>query len=332
MTSRMRSTVFAVRALPVVLSAAALVVPDTHATAQSWPAKSVRLIVGYAPGGVGDVTARIYGTRLSQAWGQSVLIDNRPGANGGIGAELVAHAPADGYTLLMSTASELVINPSVYPKLGYDTLKDFAPIALASRNPVVLVANAASPFRTLADLVTAAKGRPDTLSYGTPGIGSIQHLSMEMLRMLGGPSLIHVAYKGGGPAAAAVVTGETPLGAVALAPALAHMQAGRIRALGLSSLKRSPLAPDAPTFAEGGFPIDASIWTGVLAPARTLSAVIGAINVEMVRASQTADVRDRLATAGSEVATSTPAEFSALLKSELARYERIVRSARVKVE
>ena len=326
MTSYTRLNLFA------VVAAAGLLAAGTPVVAQTWPAKSVRLIVGYAPGGVADVTARIYGARLTQAWGESVLIDNRPGANGGIGAALVARAPADGYTLLLGTASDLVINPSVYPKLGYDPLKDFAPIALASRNPVVLVANAASPYRTLADLVAAAKARPETLPYGTPGIGSIQHLSMEMLRLLGGPSLIHVAYKGGGPAAVAVVTGETPLGAVALAAALPHLQSGKIRALGLSSPKRSPLAPDAPTFAEGGFPIDASIWTGVLAPARTPPAVIAAVNAEMRRASQSTDVRNRLATAGTEVATSTPEALFALMKSDLARYQKIVRSAGIKLE
>ncbi|MBC7780212.1 MAG: tripartite tricarboxylate transporter substrate binding protein, partial [Proteobacteria bacterium] len=183
--------------------------PIVHA--QSWPSKSVRLIVSYAPGGVADVTARIYGAKLTQAWGQSVLIDNRPGANGGIGAETASRSAPDGYTLLMATTSELVVNPSVYRKLPYDPLKDFAPIAIASWSPVVLVANAATPYKTLADLVSAAKARPETFAYGTPGIGSVQHLAMELFRMAGGPTFIHVAYKGGGPAAAAVVAGETPL-------------------------------------------------------------------------------------------------------------------------
>ncbi|MBC7779978.1 MAG: tripartite tricarboxylate transporter substrate binding protein, partial [Proteobacteria bacterium] len=180
------------------------------ASAQSWPAKPVRIIVPYPPGGVADITARIYSPKLSESWAQAALIDNRPGANGAIGAELAAKSIPDGYTLLMATASEATINPTFYPKLGYDTLRDFAPIALASHNPVVLVVNAGAPFRTLAEVVAAAKAKPATLAYATPGSGSLHHLSMELLRMLGGPTLIHVPYKGGGPAAAAVVGGETP--------------------------------------------------------------------------------------------------------------------------
>jgi tripartite-type tricarboxylate transporter receptor subunit TctC len=301
-----------------------------YALAQSWPAKPVRVIVGYAPGGVGDLTARTYGQRLAVAFNQSVLVDNRPGANGGIGAELVARATPDGYTLLMATAGELVVNPSAYPSLRYDPLLDFVPISIASLNAIVLVANAATPFKTLADLIGAAKSKPDTISYASTGNGSIQHLSMELLRMAGGPALIHVPFKGGGPAAAAVVGGETPLAAVALAPAIPHLRSGKLRALGLTSLKRSSLAPEVPTFAEGGFSIDASIWVGLLAPAKTAREIIQRVNAEMTRAGQNAEVRERLATAGSEAATSTPEEFSAVLRADLEKFTRVVREANVR--
>jgi tripartite-type tricarboxylate transporter receptor subunit TctC len=299
--------------------------------AQSWPAKPIRVIVGYAPGGVGDLNGRTYSQRLAAALNQSVLVDNRPGAAGGIGAELVARAIPDGYTLLMATAGELVVNPSAYPNLRYDPIADFSPISIASLNPIVFVANAATPFRTLADLILAAKAKPDTISYASTGNGSIQHLSMELFRMAGGAALIHVPYKGGGPAAAAVVAGETPVASVALAPALPHLRSGKLRALGLTSAKRSALAPEIPTFAEGGFPIDATIWAGLLAPARTAADIIQKLNVEMTKAGQNPEVRERLSTAGSEAMTSTPAEFSAILRADLEKYTKVVRGANIRL-
>jgi len=302
------------------------------AAAQTWPAKPVRMIVPYPPGGVADITARIYSPRLVEAWSQSVLIDNRPGANGAIGAELAARSAPDGYTLLMATASEITINPTFYPKLGYEPVRDFAPISLASNNPVVLVTNATTTIRTLADLVAQGKARPDTLAFGTPGSGSLHHLTVEQFRLLGGPLLVHVPYKGGGPAAAAVVGGETPLAAVALAPALPHLRSGRIRGLALASAKRSSLAPEVPTFTESGFAIEASNWVGLLAPGRTPTWLVARVNQDMSRAAQTAEVRERFAQAGGEVASSTPAEFAALIKADIVKLAKVVRAANVKPE
>jgi len=290
------------------------------------------MIVPYPPGGVADITARIYSPRLVEAWSQSVLIDNRPGANGAIGAELAARSAPDGYTLLMATASEITINPTFYPKLGYEPVRDFAPISLASNNPVVLVTNATTTIRTLADLVAQGKARPDTLAFGTPGSGSLHHLTVEQFRLLGGPLLVHVPYKGGGPAAAAVVGGETPLAAVALAPALPHLRSGRIRGLALASAKRSSLAPEVPTFTESGFAIEASNWVGLLAPAGTPPWLVARVNQDMSRAAQTAEVRDRFAQAGGEVASSTPAEFAALIKADIVKLAKVVRAANVKPE
>lgn len=300
------------------------------ALAQSWPAKPIRVIVGYAPGGVGDLNGRTYSQRLAAALNQSVLVDNRPGAAGGIGAELVARAVPDGYTLLMATAGELVVNPSAYPNLRYNPIADFAPISIASLNPIVFVANAGTPYRTLADLIAAAKAKPDTISYASTGNGSIQHLSMELFRMSGGAALIHVPYKGGGPAAAAVVAGETPVASVALAPAIPHMRAGKLRALGVTSAKRSALAPEIPTFAEAGFPMDATIWAGLLAPAKTAADIIQRLNAEMVRAGQNPELRERLSTAGSEAMTSTPEEFAAVLRADLEKYTRVVREGNIR--
>jgi len=281
---------------------------------------------------VADITARIYSPRLVEAWSQSVLIDNRPGANGAIGAELAARSAPDGYTLLMATASEITINPTFYPKLGYEPVRDFAPISLASNNPVVLVTNATTTIRTLADLVAQGKARPDTLAFGTPGSGSLHHLTVEQFRLLGGPLLVHVPYKGGGPAAAAVVGGETPLAAVALAPALPHLRSGRIRGLALASAKRSSLAPEVPTFTESGFAIEASNWVGLLAPGRTPTWLVARVNQDMSRAAQTAEVRERFAQAGGEVASSTPAEFAALIKADIVKLAKVVRAANVKPE
>jgi len=309
-----------------------LLLTATGALAQSWPVKPVRVIVPYPPGGVADITARIYMARLTEAWNQSVLIDNRPGANGSIGAELAAKSAPDGYTLLMATASEMTINPSVYPKLGYDTLRDFAPISIASHNPVVFVAGAATPYRTLSDLLSVAKAKPGTLAYGTPGTGSIHHLSIELLRMSGGPALIHVPYKGGGPATAAVVGGETPLAAVALAPALPHIRSAKLRALALAAPTRSSLASDMPTFTELGFAIEASNWVGLLAPAATPQSIIVRVNQDMTRAAQSVEVRERFAAAGSEAASSTPTEFSAFMRRELDKFAKVVKAARITID
>lgn len=299
---------------------------------QAWPAKPIRVIVGYAPGGVGDLNGRTYSQRLALALNQSFLVDNRPGAAAAIGAELVARAAPDGYTLLMATAGELTVNPSAFPNLRYDPVADFAPISIASLNPIVLVANAGTPFKTLADLIVAAKAKPDTISYASTGNGNIQHLSMELLRMAGGGALIHVPYKGGGPAAAAVVGGETPLGSVALAAATPHLRGGKLRALAIASARRSSLAPEIPTFVEGGFNIDVSLWAGLLAPARTPPEIVQRLNAEMVKAGQNAELKERLATAGSEAMTSTPQEFAAILRADLEKFTKVVRSAKIRFD
>jgi tripartite-type tricarboxylate transporter receptor subunit TctC len=232
----------------------------------------------------------------------------------------------------MATASEMTINPSVYARLGYDTLRDFLPISLASHNPVVLVAGATTAFRTLGDLLAASRSKPGTLAYGTPGSGSIHHLSIELLRMNGGPVLNHVPYKGGGPATAAAVGGETPLAAVALAPALPHIRSAKLRALALAAPKRSSLSGDTPTFSELGFMIEASNWVGLLAPAGTPQSVITRVNQDIVRAAQSVEVRERFAAAGSEAASSTPAEFSAFIGRELAKFAKVVKAARITID
>lgn len=303
---------------------------SAFALAQNWPAKPIRLIVGYPPGGVADLTARTYGQQLATSLNQSVIVDNRPGAGGGIGAELASRAAPDGYTFLIASAGELVINPSAYSNLRYDPLRDFIPISIASLNAIIFVSNASTPFKTLDDVIVAAKAKPDAIPYASTGLGSMQHLSIELWRTAGGPALIHVPYKGGGPAAAAVVSGETPLAAVALAAAIPHLRSGRLRALGLTSLKRSALAPEVPTFAEGGFAIDATIWVGLFAPANTPPEIIKRMHAEMTRAAQGAEVRDRLAAAGSEAASSTPEEFAAVLRADLERFTKVIRAANVK--
>jgi tripartite-type tricarboxylate transporter receptor subunit TctC len=288
------------------------------------------MVVAFPPGGVADIAARIYSARLSEAWSQPVLIDNRPGANGAIGAELAARAQPDGYTLLMATASELTVNPVFYPKLAYDTLRDFAPISLATHNPVVWIAGVATPYRTMGELIAAARAKPATLAFSSPGNGSTHHLATEALRISSGAALIHVPYKGGAPATAAVVGGDVPIGAVALAPALPHLKAGKIRILGIASPRRSALLPEVPTLAETGHPVEMSNWVGLLAPARVPSAVIARINSDMVQLAASTDIRDRFAAQGSEAVSTTPEGFAAFIRAELAKFATIVRAADIK--
>jgi len=300
------------------------------AVAQTWPLRPVRMVVAFPPGGVADIAARIYSARLSEAWSQPVLIDNRPGANGAIGAALAARAQPDGYTLLMATASELTVNPVFYPKLAYDTVRDFAPISLATHNPVVWIAGAATPYRTMGDLIAAARAKPATLAFSSPGNGSTHHLATEALRISSSATLIHVPYKGGAPATAAVVGGDVPIGAVALAPALPHLKAGKIRVLGIASPRRSGLLPEVPTLAETGHPVEMSNWVGLLAPARVPPSVIARINADMVQLAASADIRDLFAAQGSEAVSTTPQAFAAFVRAELAKFAAIVRAADIK--
>jgi tripartite-type tricarboxylate transporter receptor subunit TctC len=299
--------------------------------AQAWPAKPVRLIVPYSAGSAIDVVARVIGQKVGDGWGQQMIIDNRTGANSIIGTEAGARAAPDGYTLLMANDAALAVNPSLYPKLPYDPLKDFAPITLAGANQLLLVVHPSVPARDVKELIALARERKGELDYGSGGNGSAQHLPMEMFMAMTGVRLTHVPYKALGPALNDVVGGQLPVMFAGMPGALPHVKAGKIRALAIASAKRSGAAPDIPTVAESGVPgFDYAAWVGYLAPAGTPPALVQRINADLIRAMNEPDVREKLAAVGFDIQTSTPDEFRALIGREIDKMGKLVRSAGIK--
>src|SRR5436309_9427083 len=311
------------RALAIVLLCTA-----TLAGAQQFPAKPLHLIVPFPPGGGNDTVARAIAQQISPELGQPVVIDNRPGAGGSVGAELAAKAAPDGYTLFLAGVGSHVVNPNLHKKLGYDPLKDFAPITLIASAPSVLVVNPSVPARTIAEFTAYARANPGKLNYASNGNGSAAQLAAAMYETMAGVRMVHVPYKGIAPAMTDLMSGEVQLmfgTVVALVP---HIQAGKLRALAVTSRKRSALLPDLPTLAESGLPdYEAGSWYGILAPAGTPREVIERLHGAMVKALKQPDVAKRLAAEGAEVIGSTPEEFAAHIKSELARVGDVVRAA-----
>ena len=291
------------------------------------------MLVGFAPGGGTDVTARLFAQKFSEAMGQTVLVDNRAGAGGNIATDLTAKAVPDGYTLLMTVSSH-AINVSLYRKLPYDPVKDFAPISVVAVAPNILTAHPSVPVASLRDLVTLAKAKPGEVSYGSPGSGTAQHLAMELFRSMAGIQLVHVPYNGGGPSTIAALGGQVPLLASSLPTALPHVRSGKLRALGVTSAQRSSLAPDLPTVTEaGGLPgYEATVWYGMLAPAATPVPIINKLNAEIERLLQLRDVQERLTTLGFEPHRNTPQEFAQLIKSDIVKWAKVVRESGAKVD
>ncbi len=301
--------------------------------AQAYPGKPIRIIVPYSAGGGTDIVARAVGQKLSEAWGQPVIVDNRAGAGGMIGAEAVARAPADGYTLLMATPPEVAVNHHLYSKVSYNPERDFAPITLVAVTPLVIVVHPGVPARNIQELVALAKARPGTLGYATPGTGSTQHLSAEMLMSAAGIQLVHIPYKGAGQSIPDVVGGQVPLGIYGLLTISQQAKAGRMRVLAVTTLKRSSAAPDLPTLAESGFPgFDTSLWFGLVAPAATPKDLIGRVHAEVLRVLKKPDVVERIASQGADIVGNSPAEFGAFIASESAKYARIIKQAGVKLD
>ena len=315
------------------LAATALARP---ALAQSYPTKPVHLIVPFTPGGSSDLLGRAIGQELAGSLGQPVVIDNVPGAGGSIGAEKAARSAADGYTLLMGHIGTLAVNPSLYPKLGYDPIKSFAPVAWVARVPNVLVVNTDVPARTLAELVAYAKAHPGKLAYGSGGNGSAAHITMEYLKLQTGTSILHIPYRGTAPSITDLLAGQVQMlftGAPALLP---HIKSGKMRALAVSSPRRLAQLPDVPTVAESGVPgtrdFSADQWYGVVAPAGTPPAVVGALNQKINEALNAPQVRKRLEFEGAEATPTTPQAFADLIASELPRWSRVVKSAQITVD
>ena len=301
------------------------------ASAQEWPARPVRIIVPFAPGGVTDNAARVIAEPLSARLGQQVVSENRPGAGGNLGSGMVAQAEPDGYTLLLGYDGTLVINPHVYASIPFDTLRDFAAVTKLGDATLILVAHPSAGVRTLKELIEAAKAKP--FSYGTSGTGNTTHLVAELLKQRTGAKLEHVPYKGGGQALIDAVGGQIPLVFTAIASAQQYVHNGRLLALGVPSAKRSSALPDVPTFQESGLAsFDVTSWVGILAPAKTPRPVIERLHKELAVVLQSAFVKQRYGVLGIEPVGNTPAEFTQEMRADLARWRDVVKAANVKVD
>jgi tripartite-type tricarboxylate transporter receptor subunit TctC len=310
-----------------------LLLVTSTAVAQTWPTKPVRMIIPFPPGGTTDITARIAAQKLSEALGQQVVPDNRPGAAGNIGTEHVAKSAPDGYVLVTAPGSTLTIHPSLYAKLGFDPLKDFAPVTILAAVPNALVVHPSLPARSVKELIALARSRPDQLNYASTGAGQSTHLSMELFKTVAGVKIVHVPYKGSAPAVTDLLGGHVSLMFDNMPSALPHVKAGKIRALAVSTLKRSPVAPEIPTVAESGLPgFEVSVWFGVLAPAGTPREIVGRLNAILVKALHSADVRERLSTQGAEAIGNSPDEFTAQMKRDLVKWAKVVKDAKIKLD
>ncbi len=301
--------------------------------AQSFPTKPMRIIVPFTPGGSTDVLARAMGLELGKALGQPVVIENVPGAGGSLGSERVAKSAADGYTLLMGHIGTLGVNPSLYPKLGYDPQRSFTPVAWVARVPNVLVVNASVPARDLKELVALAKARPGYLSYGSGGNGSAAHIAMEFFKLRTGTSFLHIPYRGTAPSITDTLGGQIQVLFTGLPALLPHIKSGKLRALAVSSPKRLALLPHVPTVAESGVPgtkdFEADQWYGLVAPTGTPAEIVALLNQQANKALASEEVRTRLASEGAEATPATPQVFAQLIAREIPRWAQVVKSARI---
>ncbi|HXX85880.1 MAG TPA: tripartite tricarboxylate transporter substrate binding protein [Casimicrobiaceae bacterium] len=307
--------------------------PPPAACAEAYPARPIHLVVPFPPGGSLDVVARAIGQKLTEAWSQPVIIDNRPGAGGNIGADFVAKSAPDGYTILEGALSTHAVNVSLYGKLPYDPIKDFAPITLVAVTPNVLVVNPSLPVNSVAQLIAYAKANPDKLSFGSGSNGSAGHLAGELFKREAGVDMLHVPYKGGAPALQALLAGDTQLMFDNLANSTPQLKAGKLKALAVTTAKRSALAPELPTLAETGLPgFDIYTWWGFLAPAGTPKEIVAKWNAEVTRILSTPEMRAFFAQQGAEPSPTTPEQFSALIRSEIPKYAKIVKESGAKVD
>jgi tripartite-type tricarboxylate transporter receptor subunit TctC len=303
------------------------------AMAQAWPGKPIRIVIAQAPGSATDVISRVVANPLSASLGQPIVIDARPGAGGALGTEVAARSAPDGYTLFMGNNSTHGSNPAVYAKLPYDAVKDFAPISFVASVPYVLVVNPKVPVTTLQQFVALVKSKPGTMNYASAGNGSTHHFCGELLKSMTGIDIQHIPYKGSGPGVAAVLSGEVSMMFSNVADIGSQIRAGKVRPLAVTAARRASLLPDVPTMAEAGLPgFEVTSWFGLLAPAGTPGAIIGRLNAETVKVLGRADVKATLGAQGLEVAPSTPEQFAAHIRSEIARFTKIAKAAGIKAE
>jgi tripartite-type tricarboxylate transporter receptor subunit TctC len=318
--------------LRLLIVGAALAAATAASLAQDYPARPIRLILGFAPGGSTDLVARVVGQKMAEAWSQQVVVDNRPGANGMIGADLVAKANPDGYSLLLSSIGPMAINASLY-KMPYDIVADFAPITYTGNVTNLLVVHPSVAAANVKELIALAKAQPGKLTFGSSGTGGAPHMAVELFKILAKVNVVHVPYKGGGPAMADLVGGQISGSFASMPSSIPFVRAGKLRALAVTAPKRSPAEPQVPTISEAGIPGFAVLdWQGLFTTAKTPPAIVNKLNAEVVRILALPDVVEKLAVAGVEIQTSTPREWGDFVKSEIAKWGKVVKEAGIKVE
>jgi len=314
------------------ICAALLALAAAAASAQTYPNKAIRIVVPYPPGGGADITARPIAQKLSERWGQPVVIENRGGASGMIGAEIVAKAPPDGYTLMVSASAEVALNVALFPKMPYDPVRDFAPITLATVTPIMLVVHPSVPIKSANEYIAIAKAKPGSMTFGSVGSGSPHHFAGEWLKMLAKIDIVHVPYKGSGPEIIDLLGGHLPSGFATLLPAMEHVKTGKLRALAVTTQKRAPLLPDVPALAETLPGFDISQWNAVWAPAGTPKDVLDKLSTEIRRIVQSPDYKARMAELGSEAIGNSPSELAAFQKAEIDKYRKLAEQANIKAD
>jgi tripartite-type tricarboxylate transporter receptor subunit TctC len=328
----MRQSLLRATAMLAGIAAIALAQPAA-AQAPAYPTKPIRLVVPFPPGGATDILARNVAQKLTETWGQSVVVDNRPGAGGNIGSELVAKAAPDGYTLEMGTVGTHAINASLYSKMPYDHVKDFAPIILVAGVPNVLVVNPSLPVNSVQELIAYAKANPGKLNFASSGPGTSIHLSGELFKVMAGVQMTHVPYKGSAPALQDLLGGQVQLMFDNLPPSLPQIKAGKLRALAVTSLTRAPALPDVPTIAESGLPgFEASSWFGILAPAGTPPAIIAKVNAEVAKWLASPEGKDKLVAIGANAGGGSPEDFARHIQAETAKWAKVVKESGAKVD
>ena len=319
--------------LLALIAALSAIVPPAAAQVPAYPTKPIRIVVPFPPGGATDILAREVAQKLNEAWGQQVIVDNRPGAGGNIGSELVAKAAPDGYTLEMGTVGTHAINASLYAKMPYDNVKDFVPIILVAGVPNVLEVNPSLPVNSVAELIAYAKANPGKLNFASSGNGTSIHLSGELFKAMAGVEMTHVPYKGSAPALQDLIAGQVQLMFDNLPPSLPQIKAGKLRALAVTSSVRAPALPDVPTVAEAGLPgFEASSWFGLLAPAGTPPAIVAKINAEVAKWLATPEAKENLSKQGANAAGGTPEDFASHIAAETAKWAKVVKASGAKIE
>jgi tripartite-type tricarboxylate transporter receptor subunit TctC len=319
--------------LPIAIVLGAALAAPAAVHAQKYPVKSIRLVLPFATGSAVDVLARLYAQKMSEAWGQQVLVDNRTGASGIVGMEFIARAAPDGYTLGMGNVATLAINPSLYAKLPYDVARDFVPILYAAAIRNSLEVHPSLPVHSVKALIALARARPGELNYASGGVGSAQHIPMEMLKAMTGINIVHISYKGLTPAFNDVLAGQVPMMVSGVVTALPHHKTGRLRIIATTGATRTQVTPEIPTIAEAGVPgYEFDSWTGFLAPTGTPPAIVAQVQAEAARISKLPDIRERLTAAGFEVVGGSSEAFETLIRSNHARLGKVIRDARIKAE